>query len=100
MQKLVSSLSQELLAHLSEEAFHTEAYTLDTPRLNDVLLELAAEFSASFVNQQLLSEATAKSSIRVAKRAVLYQSTVGCISFGCFHSFDGVFRSLRSSMWC
>ncbi|KAF4572630.1 hypothetical protein EYR36_007140 [Pleurotus pulmonarius] len=79
VQKLVSSLSQELLAHLSEEAFHTEAYTLDTPRLNDVLLELAAEFSASFVNQQLLSEATAKSSIRVAKRAVLYQSTVTSI---------------------
>jgi proteasome activator subunit 4 len=64
------------MIHLTEEAIHTEAYSLETPRLNDALRDLQAEFSPTFVNQQLLAQAQAKNFVRIQKRGVIYNETV------------------------
>lgn len=76
IQKLVSNLAQDCLAHLHEEAVHTDAYTLQTPRIEAALRDLQVEFSPSFVDEKLLAEVTSKTPIRVAKRNALYHETV------------------------
>ena len=76
VQKLVTTLSQECLAHMVEEAVHTDGYTLETPQIEQALKELAAEFSPSFVNQQLLIEACNKAPIRAQSRRSTHEKTV------------------------
>ncbi len=76
VQKLVTTLSQECLTHMVEEAVHTDGYTLQTPQIEQALKELAAEFSPSFVDQQLLIEACNKAPIRAKSRCSIHEKTV------------------------
>ncbi|KAH9487094.1 Proteasome activator complex subunit 4 [Psilocybe cubensis] len=79
IQKLVTSLSQDCVTHLNEEATHTDAYELDTPRLDDALRELERNFSSSFINHDLLNSALQKTQVRASKREILYIDTVSSI---------------------
>ena len=55
---------------------HTDAYTLETPRVDDALVALEVEFSGQLVSKSLLKEAVSKSKVRVAKRSIAYNNTV------------------------
>jgi proteasome activator subunit 4 len=76
VQKLVNSVAHDCLAHLNEEAMHTDAYVLDTPRIDEALVALEPEFSNRLVSKSLLKEAMSKSEVRVAKRSMAYDQTV------------------------
>ncbi|KAF8971500.1 armadillo-type protein [Flammula alnicola] len=76
IQKLVNNLSQDCVSHLNEEATHTDAYTLATPRVENALKDLEDEFSPSFVDQGLLETSMEKSTVRVAHREALYNATL------------------------
>jgi proteasome activator subunit 4 len=73
---LVNSLAQDCLTHLNEEAVHTDAYTLNTTRVDEALLALETEFSSSFINPELQTKAITKAPLRAAKRSVIYNETV------------------------
>jgi proteasome activator subunit 4 len=75
VQKLVNSLANDCLTYLSEEAHHTHAYSLETPRVNDAIRDLEAEFTPNFVNQRLLAQAHAKSLVRIQKRGMTHNKT-------------------------
>ncbi|KAF9535499.1 hypothetical protein CPB83DRAFT_841859 [Crepidotus variabilis] len=77
IQKLVSSIAQESVSNLSEEAVPTETYKHDIPRLDEALRRLESGIPA--VDQSLLQEATQKSATRVVKREALYYETVASI---------------------
>lgn len=76
IQKLVASLAQDCMLYLNEEATHIDAYVLETPRVDQALFDLESEFSSSFVDRNLLKEATEKSKARVIRRDVVYNDTV------------------------
>ena len=76
VQKLITSLAQDCVVHLNEEATHTDAYALDAPRVDQALFNLESEFSSSFIDQKFLEKATEKSNVRVARRDVVYDDTV------------------------
>jgi proteasome activator subunit 4 len=79
VQKLINSVAHDCLAHLDEEAMHTDAYVLATPRVDEALLAIEPEFSSQLVNKSLLQEAMSKSQVRIAKRGMVYKNTV-CFS--------------------
>ncbi|KAF9056661.1 hypothetical protein BJ165DRAFT_1362353 [Panaeolus papilionaceus] len=79
IQKLVSSLAQDCLSHLNEEAIHTDAYTLPTPRLDEALKSLRQEFSDTFIDDKLLAEAMKRSLIRMSRRESMYSDTISTI---------------------
>lgn len=76
VQKLVTSLAQDCMIHLNEEATHIDAYVLETPQVDQALFDLESEFSASFVDRDFLKKATEKSEARVIRRDVVYNDTV------------------------
>ena len=76
VQKLVTSLSQDCMLHLNEEATHIDAYVLETPRVDQALFDLESEFSTSFVDRDVLGKAIEKSKARVIRRDVVYNDTV------------------------
>lgn len=76
IQKLITSLAQDCVVHLNEEATHTDCYALDTPRVDQALFSLESEFSSSFVDRTCLEKAAKKSAARVARRNVVYNDTV------------------------
>ena len=59
---------------------HTDAYLLETPRVEEALLGLEAEFTNELVSKPLLTEATRKGRVRIAKRSMAYNNTVGPIA--------------------
>jgi proteasome activator subunit 4 len=61
---------------------HTDAYILETPRVDEALLAIEPEFSSQLVNKSLLQEAMGKSRVRIAKRGIAYSNTV-CFSHTC-----------------
>lgn len=77
IQKLVNNLAQDCLGHLTEEAVHTDAYMLDTPRVKEALQALESEFSPNMVNMLLMSETIKKTQIRIAKLSTVYNTMVG-----------------------
>ena len=72
----MNSVAQDCLGHLNEEATHTDAYVLATPSVDAALDDLLSEFSASFIDQDLLKLAQQKSVVRVRNREAIYQTTV------------------------
>ena len=76
IQKLITSLAQDCVLHLNEEATHTDGYTLDTSRVDQALFDLESEFSTFFVDRKFLTKATEKSAVRNIKRNVVYNDTV------------------------
>ncbi|KAK7468647.1 Proteasome activator BLM10 [Stygiomarasmius scandens] len=76
IQKIVNNLAHDCLTHLNEEVVHTDAYSLQTQRVDEALEELRQEFSASFIHQELLDDSLAKRPVRVANRNDLYDKTV------------------------
>lgn len=64
IQKLVTNCASECLAHLSDEAVHSEAYREDIPGVLVVLDDLEGEFSGSLVDKALLEEALEKMEAR------------------------------------
>jgi len=89
VQKLVNSLAQDCLTLLSEEAIHTDAYLLETPRVDEALLAIDPELSSQPVPTSLLKEALSKYQVRIAKRSTVYNNTVRthitCIFRGSSH---------------
>lgn len=79
VQKLVNTLASDCIGHLNEEAVHTDAYVLDTPRLDSVLEDLRSEFSRSFIDQGLLADVMGKAHIRIMRREDVYNDTVTSI---------------------
>ncbi|KAF9474298.1 hypothetical protein BDN70DRAFT_884955 [Pholiota conissans] len=79
IQKLVGNLSQECLTHLNEEATHTDAYVLPITGVEIALNALELEFSASFVNKDILGQAMEKTVTRIARREALHSDTVSSI---------------------
>lgn len=69
-------MAQDCLTHLNEEAVFTDAYTMETSRVDDALRDLESEFSPSFIDQEVLKEAMDKVSVRVARREAEYTHTV------------------------
>ena len=63
------------MTNLNEEATPTEAYTLPTPRLDEMLRSLDDEISRG-VDQRLLQVCMKKSRIRVESREMVYRDTV------------------------
>lgn len=76
IQKLITSLAQDCLVHLNEEATNADGYTLETPRVDQALSDLESEFSSSFVDRKLLEVGAEKSTARVVRRDVVYNDTV------------------------
>ena len=76
VQKLITSLAQDCVLHLDEEATHTVGYTLDTPRVDQALFDLESEFSTSFVDRTFLTKTVEKSTVRVIRRNIVYNDTV------------------------
>lgn len=79
VQKLVNSLAQDCVTHLNEEALHTDAYVLETPRVDEALVGLEVEFSSQLVPKSVLKEAMSKSEARVAKRGMTHNNTISSI---------------------
>ena len=76
IQKLVTSLAQDCMRNINEEATHVDAYVLETPQVDQALFDLENEFSTSFVDRNFLEKATEKSKARVIRRDVVYNDTV------------------------
>lgn len=76
IQKLITSLAQDCLVHLNEEATHTDGYALDTPRVDQASFDLESEFSSFFVDRKFLEKATENSAARVVRRNLVYHDTV------------------------
>jgi proteasome activator subunit 4 len=64
IQKLVSNCASECLAHLSDEAVHSEAYREDIPGALAALDDLEGAFSDSLIDDALLKEALEKMEAR------------------------------------
>ncbi|TCD70651.1 hypothetical protein EIP91_002372 [Steccherinum ochraceum] len=76
IQKLVGSVVQDALVHLTEEGVHTASFSDQIPRLDQTLEWVAQDFSSKLINQELFNECVAKSQPRVAQRQQLYHNTV------------------------
>ena len=63
-QKLVSNCASECLAHLSDEAVHSETYREDIPGVLAALDGLEGTFGDSLINKVLLGEALGKMEAR------------------------------------
>ncbi|KAJ7785950.1 hypothetical protein B0H16DRAFT_1488659 [Mycena metata] len=79
IQKLTGTVATDCAAYIREEAWHTEAYSLDTERLEDALLSLETEFSSIVIDQKLVDEAMGKSLARAARRNEAYTTMVASI---------------------
>lgn len=76
IQKLVGSVVQDALVHLTEESVHTVTFSESTQRLDTVLQSLAEEFSTRLINHSILKRAVDRSPARISQRLQLYQDTV------------------------
>ncbi|KAJ7630604.1 hypothetical protein FB45DRAFT_746590 [Roridomyces roridus] len=72
IQKLVNTVASDCAGHIRQEWAHTEAYSLDTTRLNEALVDLEREFPSLVVDQKLVDEASAKTLVRTARRSERY----------------------------
>lgn len=61
---------------INENTIHSEAYTLETPRLDETLRDLKNEFSENFVDKELLDEALHKGKLRFERRNRVHHETV------------------------
>ncbi|KAF7784715.1 hypothetical protein Agabi119p4_880 [Agaricus bisporus var. burnettii] len=76
VQKLVSSVANDCMGLINENTIHSEAYTLETPRLDETLRDLENEFSENFVDKELLDEALHKGKLRFERRNRVHHETV------------------------
>ncbi len=76
----MNSLASDCVPYLHEDAIHTDAYDLATPRVDEAIRDLESEFTASFVNRNLLQEAIDKTYRRISNRNELYSRTVSVAS--------------------
>lgn len=82
IQKLVSNCASECLAHLSDEAVHSEAYREDIPGVLVALDDLEGAFSDSLVDKALLKEALEKMEARFTAETQKHEQNV-CHSLAC-----------------
>jgi len=76
IQKLVSSVANDCLSQINEHNIHSEAYSMETPRVDQALHDLESEFSETFYDQKLLEEALYKGQNRFIQRNEIYHRTV------------------------
>jgi len=76
IQKLVSNCASECLAHLSDEAVHSEAYREDIPGVLKALDDLEGAFSDSLVDKPLLEEALGKADARFTAEIQKHEKNV------------------------
>lgn len=79
IQKLVGNMAADSVGHLHDESVHTEAYTLETPRVEVAVDDLAEEFTSSLMDPTLLAEAIAKTPNRIVNRNAIHGQTVAHI---------------------
>ncbi|KAJ3843176.1 hypothetical protein F5878DRAFT_605646 [Lentinula raphanica] len=79
IQKLVNSFASDCLMHLHEEVLHTDAYSLQTPTIDQALSQLQQDFSSHLIPEELLADALRKAPIRVSKRNATYEKTISAI---------------------
>ncbi|KAF9452549.1 hypothetical protein P691DRAFT_696832 [Macrolepiota fuliginosa MF-IS2] len=79
IQKLVSNVANDCVTLVHESAIHTEAYTMETPRLDEALRDLETEFSDSFIERKLLDEAIRKGQVRFDQRNRVHDDAVAGI---------------------
>ncbi|KAL0950801.1 hypothetical protein HGRIS_007566 [Hohenbuehelia grisea] len=79
VQKLVNKTAQDVLEHLTEEAVHTEAFTVEHLRLDDAIRDLEAEFSPEFMEETFLAEAKRVTQTYRSSRGSAYQQTLSSI---------------------
>ncbi|KAG6828604.1 hypothetical protein H0H92_007299 [Tricholoma furcatifolium] len=75
IQKLVNNLASDCINYLTEEAVHTDAYSIATPGVEAALDDLATEFSQNFIDRQLVKKVLSKTPIRIARRNEVYERT-------------------------
>jgi proteasome activator subunit 4 len=61
---------------INENMMHSEAYSLETPRLDDALRDLEYEFSEKLVDRELLDDALHKGKLRSERRNRVHHETV------------------------
>jgi len=76
IQKLVSNCASECLAHLSDEAVHSEAYREDIPGVLIALDDLEGAFSDSLVDKALLKETIEKADARFTAEIQKHEKNV------------------------
>ena len=76
IQKLVSNCASECLAHLSEEAVHSEVYREDIPGVLAALDDLEGAFGDSLVDKVLLKEALEKTEARFTEETRKHERNV------------------------
>lgn len=72
----MSSVANDCLNLINEFIIHTEAYTMETPQLEEALHALEGEFSANFIDHKLVGEATGKGQVRFSERNRIHNDTV------------------------
>ena len=75
----MNSLARDAVPFLEEEAIRTDGYTDDAPGVHTALQQLQTDFSSSFIDQSLLSDAQSKSEVRVTTKLARYDETVASI---------------------
>ena len=89
IQKLVSNCASECLAHLSDEAVHSESYREDIPGVLAALDNLEGAFSDSLVDKALLKEALGKMEARFTAETRKHERNVRHpISRNMFHTLN------------
>ncbi|KAH9947705.1 ARM repeat-containing protein [Amylocystis lapponica] len=76
IQKLVGNLAGDALAYLTEESTHTDAYTEETPGVDNALAVLKQDFALSPEDHKLLLRAVDKSRVRVLRKNDRYSETI------------------------
>ncbi|KAF5356022.1 hypothetical protein D9756_004202 [Leucocoprinus leucothites] len=79
IQKLVYNVANDCISLFNEHTIHSEAYTMETPRVDEALRDLEDEFSENFIDRKLLEEAVQKGRTRFEQRNKIYHSTVSGI---------------------
>lgn len=72
-------MSSDCLTQLREEVSHTDAFTEETPGVQQALLALETDLSSA-IDQDLLARSLSAAAVRAAKRNERYDQTVGLIN--------------------
>ena len=78
IQKLVSNCASECLAHLSDEAVHSEAYREDIPGVIAALDDLEGVFNDSVLDRALLKVALDRMEVRFTAETQKHEKNVRC----------------------
>lgn len=73
---MVNNVAVEACSHVNDEQIHTDAYSIDTSRVNAAVDDLISELTSASVDAALLDEVIEKTQLRHANRHVVWNDTV------------------------